>query len=72
METFFSLLFMTLFYGLLILAVFPEKYLRKISHFNHHKNVPEYLKVSLATPIFFSFLIGYTLAATMLYFFIGF
>lgn len=70
METFFSLFLLTSFYGLMILALFPEKYLRKISHFNHHKNVPEYLKFSLSTPIFFSFLVGYTLAATMLYLFI--
>ncbi|RPA69110.1 hypothetical protein EF405_04680 [Cyclobacteriaceae bacterium YHN15] len=68
METFFSLMLLTLFYGLLVLSIFPEKYFRKISHFNHHKNVPDYLKFSLSTPIFFSFLVGYTMAATMLYF----
>jgi hypothetical protein len=51
-----------------VLSIFPEKYFRKISHFNHHKNVPEYLKFSMSTPIFFSFLVGYTMAATMLYF----
>jgi hypothetical protein len=68
METFFSLMLLTLFYGLLVLSIFPEKYIRKISHFNHHKNVPEYLKFSMSTPIFFSFLVGYTMAATMLYF----
>ncbi|WP_106565592.1 hypothetical protein [Cecembia rubra] len=71
METLFSLILLTVFYGMLILAIFPEKYFRKLSHFNHHKRVPDYLKVSLSTPIFFSFLMGYTLAATMLYFFQG-
>ncbi|EOZ98664.1 hypothetical protein A33Q_1318 [Indibacter alkaliphilus LW1] len=68
METLFSLLLLTTLYGLTFLSLFPDKYLRKISHFNHHKNVPEYLKFSLSTPIFFSFLMGYTLASAMLYF----
>ncbi|MBW3468120.1 hypothetical protein EGN73_09880 [Arthrospiribacter ruber] len=71
METLFSLLLLTTVYGLVFLSIFPEKYLRKLSHFNHHKNVPEYLKFSLSTPIFFSFLLGYTLASAMLYFIVA-
>nr|WP_106132185.1 hypothetical protein [Mongoliibacter ruber] len=71
METLFSLLLLTTCYGLAFLSIFPEKYLKKISHFNHHKNVPEYLKVSLSTPIFFSFLMGYTCASFMLYFIVA-
>jgi hypothetical protein len=67
MENLFSLILLTVFYGLAILSIFPERYLRKLSHFNNHKNVPEYLKFSLGVPIFFSFLGGYSIAATMLY-----
>lgn len=70
METFFSLAILTVFYSLLILAIFPEKYLRKLSHVFHHKNSPDYIKVSLAAPMFLSFLIGYSLASTMVYLFI--
>lgn len=69
METFFSLVLLTISYSLLILAIFPERYLRKLSHIFHHKNSPEYNKFSLSAPIFFSFLIGYSLASTMLYLF---
>lgn len=70
METLSALLFMTVVYGLLILSIFPDRYLRKISHFNHHVNVPEYLKFSLSTPLFLSFLGGYSAAFLMLYFFV--
>jgi hypothetical protein len=70
METFFSLVILTVSYSLLILAIFPEKYLRKLSHVLHHKNSPDYIKVSLSAPLFLSFLIGYSLASTMLYLFI--
>jgi hypothetical protein len=70
MQAFFSLILLTLAYGLFILSVFPQRYFRKLSHLFHHKESPEYSKVSLSAPIFFSFLIGYSLAATMLYFFI--
>jgi hypothetical protein len=70
MQAFFSLLLLTIAYGLFILSVFPEKYFRKLSHISNHKDSPEYTKVSLSAPIFFSFLIGYSMAATMLYFFI--
>ena len=68
METFFSLLILTVVYSLVILSVIPERYLRKLSHRKFHKHDPEFNKLSLSGPLFFSFLLGYTLAATMLYF----
>lgn len=68
METFFSLLILTVIYSLVILSVFPERYLRKLSHRKYHKEDPEINKFSLSAPLFFSFLLGYTFAATMLYF----
>ncbi|ERM80851.1 hypothetical protein P872_11890 [Rhodonellum psychrophilum GCM71 = DSM 17998] len=70
MQIFSALIIMTVAYGLLILSVFPDKYLRKISHFNHHGRAPEHLKISLSTPLFLSFLGGYSLASFMLYFFV--
>ena len=70
MDTLFSLGLLTITYGLFFLSIYPEKYLRKISHVYNHKNFPEYSKFSLSAPIFFSFLLGYSLAATMVFFFI--
>lgn len=70
METFFTLVLLTLAYGLFFLSIYPEKYLKKISHIYNHKNFPEYSKFSLSAPIFFSFLMGYSLAATMVFIFI--
>lgn len=70
METAFSLIFLTVVYAAVVLAFFPEKYAKKLSHYNTHQKTPAYQKVSLSGPIFFSLLIGYTLASTMLYFII--
>lgn len=70
MDTFFSLILLTVPYGLFFLSIYPEKYLKKISHIYNHKNFPEYSKFSLGGPIFFSFLLGYSLAATMVFLFI--
>lgn len=69
MEKLFSLGLLTISYGLLILSIIPDKYLRKKnSYLDQHKKIPEYLNVSLSIPIFFSLLLGYTLASIMLYF----
>ena len=68
METFFSLFILTIAYGLLILSLYPVKYIRKVSYQHHHKDSPSYLKYALTTPFFFSFLGGYSLAAIMLRF----
>lgn len=70
METFFSFALLTVTYTLFFLSIYPEKYLKKISHIYSHRNFPEYTKFSLSAPIFFSFLLGYSLAATMVFLFI--
>ncbi len=69
METFFSLLILTLAYGLLILSLFPERYYRKLIRPGAQKANSESNKVHYSLPLFISFLVGYTLASTMLYFF---
>jgi hypothetical protein len=69
METFFTLFLLTITYGLFFLSIYPEKYLKKISHIYSHKHFPEHRKFSLSAPIFFSFLLGYSLAATVVFIF---
>ncbi|AFL85415.1 hypothetical protein Belba_2884 [Belliella baltica DSM 15883] len=70
METLFTLSFLTLIYGLAFLSLVPEKYIKKLSHVFHHKQVPEYRKFSLEGSIFLCFLFGYMCASAMTYFFI--
>ncbi|MCL6258026.1 hypothetical protein M3O96_02940 [Aquiflexum sp. TKW24L] len=70
MEIFFTLALLTIIYSLFFLSIYPDKYLKKVSHISDHRNVPEYSKFALSGPIFFSFLLGYSLAATMVFLFI--
>ncbi|UJP64258.1 hypothetical protein [Mongoliitalea daihaiensis] len=70
METAFTLIFLTVIYAAVILSFFPERYSKKLSHYYSHHKSPGYQKVSLSGPIFFSLLIGYTIASTMMYFII--
>ncbi|AWW32603.1 hypothetical protein DN752_21995 [Echinicola strongylocentroti] len=67
METGFTFLMFTLAYGLCFLSFYPEKYLRRFSYKYTHKHVPEYKKLRLTEPIFFSFLAGYLLAFAVLF-----
>jgi hypothetical protein len=69
METFFSLLILTLAYSLLTLSIFPERYYRKLIPPGKDKyNIGSY-KFHYTLPLFISFLVGYTLASTVFYFF---
>jgi hypothetical protein len=70
MDILFSLFLLTVIYGMVILAFYPEKYLKKLSHLHNHKSVPAYLQFRLSEPMFFSFFLGYILASTVVYLFI--
>ncbi|SIS78034.1 hypothetical protein SAMN05421761_104166 [Belliella pelovolcani] len=70
METLFSLLMLTAIYGLTILSVIPDRFIRKLSHSMYHKQAPDYKKFSLGGSIFLSFLVGYIFASVMVYFII--
>ncbi len=70
MEILFSLILLTTIYGMVILAFYPEKYLKKFSHLHGHKSVPTYLQFRLSEPLFLSFFLGYIIASTVVYLFI--
>ncbi len=69
METIVSLIMLTLLYGLVLLGQFPEKYLKKFNYKYKQQKIPSYLKYRLSEVLFFSFLAGYLIASTMMYFF---
>jgi len=70
METIFSLCLFTAIYGLLILSIFPDKYVRKVSREHTLKNGPAFLKYAYTMPIFISLLGGYVLATLFVSFII--
>ncbi|GAB3654420.1 hypothetical protein GCM10028791_25110 [Echinicola sediminis] len=70
MEIAFTFVFLTLVYGLSLLSFYPERYFRKLSYKYSHQHLPDYKKLRLSEPLFFSFLGGYILASVVIYFII--
>jgi len=70
METIFSLCLFTAAYGLLILSIFPDQYLRKKNPEQAEKDAPLFFKYAYAMPFFISLLGGYVLAVLVVNFII--
>ncbi|EIM76478.1 hypothetical protein A3SI_09772 [Nitritalea halalkaliphila LW7] len=70
-DTVFAFIFLSLIYGLAILALIPESFAKKFSHApGFHFSPFSKPKKSLVGPVFFSFVLGYFLAAIMVYFYL--
>ncbi|GGZ15480.1 hypothetical protein GCM10007049_04500 [Echinicola pacifica] len=69
MDTAFTLVLLTLAYGLCLLSFYPEKYLRKLGYKTYTTNTPEYKKLRLSEPLFLSLLGGYIMAFVVMVFF---
>jgi len=68
METIFSLSLFTIAYGLLILSIFPDRYIRKTD--NEPADAPLFFKYAYTMPFVISVLGGYVLAVLVVNFII--
>lgn len=69
-DTIFAFVFLSLVYGLAILALLPRSWAKKFSHAPGFYFSPYATpKKSLVGPVFFSFVLGYFIAAIMVYFY---